>query len=137
MHRQRGYSLIEVTIALLILAIVITTTIVMFAERDRYLRDSSETILVWQTMWNESELWRRISWNDLEGQPPKFQTDTSLLKPLEPYETSVKVKLAEDDPNIKDVTLTIRWGWDKDKKLFKRNAHLALMRADTGGSNLW
>jgi hypothetical protein len=27
--------------------------------------------------------------------------------------------------------------YDKEKKIYKRNAHLSLLRSDTGGSNLW
>src|SRR5947207_14898979 len=45
--KQRGYTLPEVLVALVILAIIITTTIAMFARRAQYLRESSETILVW------------------------------------------------------------------------------------------
>ena len=134
---KRGYSLPELLVALVILGIVITTTIAMFARRSQYLRESSETILVWQTLWNEMEIWRRLNWAGLESQPPKFQSDLSLLAPLGPVVTNVDVKIAADDPHIKNVTLTVQWQYDAMAKIYKRNAHVSVLRADTGGSNLW
>jgi prepilin-type N-terminal cleavage/methylation domain-containing protein len=137
MNRRRGFTLPELLVALLILAIVLTTTIAMFARRSQYLREASETTLVWQAMWNEMEIWRRVDWNSLESQPPKFQSDLSLLKPLGALDTKVDVAVSKDDPHIKNVTLTVVWQYDTTNKIYKRNAHLSLLRADTGGTNLW
>jgi prepilin-type N-terminal cleavage/methylation domain-containing protein len=137
MKAKRGYSLPELLVALVILAIVITTTIAMFARRSQYLRESSETILVWQAMWNEMEIWRRLPWNGLESQSPKFQSDLSILAPLGTVDTNVDVTVSKDDPHIKNVTLTVRFEYNAAKKIYKRNAHLSLLRADTGGTNLW
>src|SRR3954463_14750670 len=61
MPRSRGFSLAETLVALAILAIVITTTIAMFAERTRRLREANETILAFQALSNEAEYWRRES----------------------------------------------------------------------------
>jgi len=135
--KQRGYSLPEILVALVLLGLVITTSLVMFAKRAQYMRESSETILVWQAMWNEMEIWRRMDWNTLESQPPKFQSDLSLLAPLGTVDTKVDVAVSKDDPHIKNVTLTVEWDYDAPKKVYKRNAHLSLLRADTGGTNLW
>lgn len=137
MKAQRGYNLVEVLVALVILAIVITTTIAMFARRQQYLRDSSETVLAWQAIWNEAEIWRRISFGSLEAQPKRFQSDTSILTPLNPFTTKVDVAPSADDPNVKNVTLTVLWGYDDALKTYRRNAHLSVLRSDTGGSNLW
>lgn len=136
-QRQGGFSLPELLVALVILAIVITTTIAMFARRSQYLRESNETILVWQAIWNEMEIWRRLPWSSLEAQKPQFQSDLDILKPLGTVETAVDVKVSKDDPHVKNVTLTVRWAYDAEKKLFRRDAHLSLLRADTGGTNLW
>jgi prepilin-type N-terminal cleavage/methylation domain-containing protein len=137
MKAERGYTLIEVLIALVILGIVITTTIAMFAHRSQYLRESSETILVWQVMWNEMEIWRRLDWAGLESQPSKFHSDLGILAPLGTVDTDVAVKVSADDAHVKNVVLTVLWEYDKVKKTYKRNAHISLLRADTGGSNLW
>ena len=135
--RRRGFTLPEVLVALVILGIVITTTIAMFAKRKAYLQESSETMLVWQSIWNESEVWRRMGWNSLETQAGQFQSDTSMLAPLAPYATKAEVAVSKDDPNVKNVTLTVLWEYDADHKSYKRNAHLSILRSNTGGTNLW
>jgi prepilin-type N-terminal cleavage/methylation domain-containing protein len=137
MRAQRGFTLPELLVALLILAIVLTTTIAMFARRSQYLRDSSETTLVWQAIWNEMEIWRRLDWNTLESQPPKFQSDLAILQPLGTVDTKIDVAVSKDDPHVKNVTLNVMWQYDPANKTYKRNAHLSLLRADTGGTNLW
>lgn len=136
MRPQRGYSLPEVLVALVILAIVITTTIAMFARRQQYLRESAETILVWQAIWNEAEILRRTEWKEIKSQTA-FASDTTILTPLSPFETKVEVTPSADDPNVKNVTLTVLWEFDDQNKVYKRNAHLSVLRSDTGGSNLW
>src|SRR5436190_2926974 len=135
--RKRGYTLPEVLVALVILGIVITTTIAMFARRSQYLRESSETMLVWQAIWNESEIWRRLDWASLETQTPTFHSDVSILAPLGENDTRVQVTRSADDPNVKNVTLTVQWEYDTEKKIYHRNAHVSILRADTGGTNLW
>ena len=88
---KRGYTLPELLVALLILAIVLTTTIAMFARRSQYLRESSETVLVWQAMWNEMEIWRRLDWSGLEAEPPKFQSDLAILAPFRRRKVAVSL----------------------------------------------
>lgn len=135
--RRRGFTLPEVLVALVILGIIITTTIAMFAKRQAYLRESSETILVWQSIWNETEIWRRIDWGSLESQPPTFQSDTSILAPIGKFQTQIEVAKATDDPNVKNVTMTVMWDFDAQRAVYRRNAHVSILRSDTGGSNLW
>jgi prepilin-type N-terminal cleavage/methylation domain-containing protein len=129
MRKSRGFSLIEVLVALMILGIVITTTISMFAERQKRMRMANETILAYQALSNESEIWRRIDFASLDTQPNIFQSDTSILAPLAPYVTSVKIDSPETDR--KNVTLTVRWDSTK------RTASLSIVRVNTGGSTLW
>jgi prepilin-type N-terminal cleavage/methylation domain-containing protein len=130
MHRSRGFSLAEVLVALAILAIVITTTIAMFAERARRMRQASETILAYQALSNEAEYWRRLKFDTIDNPANQtFQsTDLSILAPLAPYKTEVKVETPQTD--VRNVTLTIRWSAG-------REAHLAIARSNTGGSGLW
>jgi len=129
MRKSRGFSLIEVLVGLLILTIVITTTITMFAERQRRLHQANETILAYQALSNEAEIWRRINFGSLDIQPTMFQSDTAILAPLAPFSTSVRVDTARAD--VKNVTFTIRW--DNARRLAK----LSIVRVDTGGSTLW
>ena len=129
MRRSRGFSLAEVLVALAILAIVITTTIAMFAERTRRMRQASETILVYQALSNEAEYWRRESFAQIDDATNQtFKSDITILTPLAPYTTAVKVDTPRAD--VRNVTLTIRWA-------VSHEAHLAVARADTGGNGLW
>jgi prepilin-type N-terminal cleavage/methylation domain-containing protein len=129
MRRSRGFSLAEVLVALAILAIVITTTIAMFAERTKRMRQASETILAYQALSNEAEYWRREPFAQIDDVSEQtFKSDTSILVPLAPFTTAVKVEKPRAD--IRNVTLTIRWAETHE-------AHLAIARADTGGSGLW
>ncbi|MDQ6800850.1 MAG: prepilin-type N-terminal cleavage/methylation domain-containing protein [Acidobacteriota bacterium] len=129
MSKSRGFTLIEVLVALLILTIVITTTIAMFVERRSRLRQANETILAYQALSNEAEIWRRIGFGQLDAQPMTFQSDTAILGPLAPFATTVHVDTPRAD--VKSVTFTIRWA------NAQRTAKLSIVRADTGGNGLW
>lgn len=127
-QRQRGFSLLELLFALLILTLVITTTLAVFVERTRRLRQASETILAYQVLSNEAELQRRVAFADLLPSS-NFTTSTDLLLSLQPYKTQVEVTSTE--VGIKTVTMSIRWHQSQHE------AKLAIMRVDTGGGNLW
>jgi prepilin-type N-terminal cleavage/methylation domain-containing protein len=129
MSKSRGFTLIEVLVALLVLSIVITTTIAMFVERHKRLRQANETILAYQALSNEAEIWRRIAFAQLDSQPPTFQSDTAILAPLNPFTTAIHVDTPR--PDVKSVTFTIRWANPQ------RTAKLSIVRADTGGNGLW
>jgi Tfp pilus assembly protein PilV len=119
----------ELLVALLILTVVITTTIYMFTQRNQHLREANETILVYQVLANEAELWRRMNFSELESRTPNFQSETTILSAIAPFTAVVKVDKAR--PDVKQVTLTIRW------QNGNKHAQLSLVRVDTGGSNLW
>jgi prepilin-type N-terminal cleavage/methylation domain-containing protein len=127
--RQRGFTLIEVIVALLILGLVVTTTLAVFVDRTRRLQQATETMLAWQALANETEVRRRINFADLDTSPPTFMSQTAILAPLSPYTTDVTISNATS--TVKNVTMTIRW------RRGARVARLAIVRADTGGSNLW
>jgi len=127
--RQRGFTLIEVLFALLILAIVITTTLLIFVDRTRRLQQATETILAYQSLSNEAEVRRRIDFSQLDTAQTAFISDTHLLSPLQPFQTYVTVE--DTQPSVKNVTMVIKWRGGQ------RSARLSLIRADTGGSNLW
>jgi len=130
MRSQRGFSLAELMVALLVLAIVITTTLAMFVERQKRLKQATETILAYQALANEAELRRRVNFNELDTTAVSpFMSDTSLLQPLTPFATIVSVKDAQTD--VKHVLMTVRWNNGQ------RVATLELVRVNTGGGNLW
>lgn len=128
MRRQRGFSLIELLFALMILTLVITTTLAVFVERTRRLRQANETILAYQVLSNEADLQRRVAFADL-APSNMFNTDVALIAPLAPYSTRIDVGSAQ--VGVKTVTMSITWSHGQ------HSAKLALMRVDTGGGNLW
>ena len=130
MRNERGFSLIEILVALLILTIVITTTIAMFAERQKRMRQATETMLAYQVLANEAEWWRRQALSVVDNPKEQhFQTSDLLIAPLAPYTTAVTVEKPNDD--VRQITFSI--SWEKGK----RDARLAVVRTDTGGNPLW
>jgi prepilin-type N-terminal cleavage/methylation domain-containing protein len=129
MRSQRGFSLVEILVAFLILTVVMTISLAAFVERTRRLQQASEIILAYQALANEAEFRRRMDFAGLEKEPVEFVSDTSLLEPLAPFGTAVRVDPGET--GIKHIVLTVRW------RNGEREARLSLVRADTGGSSLW
>lgn len=127
-RHQRGFSLVELLFALMILTLVITTTLAVFVERTRRLRQANETILAYQVLSNEAELQRRVAFNDVVSSS-SFTTSTDLIAPLAPYVT--KIDVTSTQVGIKTVTMSILWSHGQHQ------ARLALTRVDTGGGNLW
>ena len=128
MSRQRGFSLVELLFALVVLTIVITTSLAIFVERTNRSRQASELILAYQVLSNETEVKRRVAYGSLDTLPDDFETETTLLQPLHPFTTEVDVSLLR--PGIKKVKMTIRWRADQ-------SASVSLLRSHTGGTNLW
>jgi prepilin-type N-terminal cleavage/methylation domain-containing protein len=127
-QQQRGFSLIELLFALMILTLVITTTLAVFVERTKRLRQANETILAYQVLANEAELQRRVAFNDVASST-SFTTPTDLIAPLAPYVT--KIDVTSTQVGIKTVKMSILWSHGQ------HHAELALKRVDTGGENLW
>lgn len=131
MRRQRGFSLIELLAAILILTLVITTSLIAFTARRARAQQALETILAYQALANEAEWRRRVPYANLlrEPQEKDFHTSTEILRPLRPFETLVVA--APSGPALRTITMTIRW------RNGERSAKLTLLRADTGGGPLW
>jgi prepilin-type N-terminal cleavage/methylation domain-containing protein len=129
-RQQRGFSLAELIVALVILTLVITTTLAMMAQRRDRIREASETVLVYQALANEVEYWRRTPFDSIDDTATKgFQSDLALLAPLAPYTTSIKV--ITDKPDVKEVKLKVDWFGNE------RHVVLTVIRCNTKGSNLW
>jgi prepilin-type N-terminal cleavage/methylation domain-containing protein len=129
MRDQRGFSLVEILVAILILTLVITFSMAAFVERNHRVQQASEIILAYQALANEAEYRRRVDYQRLEEAKVEFLSSTDILAPLAPFSTIVAVK--QTKPGVKNVLMTIRWH-NGD-----RQARLELVRVDTGGSNLW
>jgi prepilin-type N-terminal cleavage/methylation domain-containing protein len=128
MRRQKGFSLAELLMALLILTIVISTSMVAFLERNRRQKQAREIVAVYQALANEAEYWRRLPYDQLQNYR-EFQGDHPILSALGEHNKVVAV--VESEPNVKKVTLTIRW------QQGKRQARLGVVRVNTGGTSLW
>src|SRR5687768_13674572 len=99
MRRQEGFSLAELLMALLILTIVITTSMVAFLERNRRQQQAREIIAVYQALANEAEYWRRLPFKEL-GEPElhrDFKIEHPILATLGTYNTIVAVTDSEPD----------------------------------------
>jgi prepilin-type N-terminal cleavage/methylation domain-containing protein len=134
MRAQRGFSLVEVLAALFVLTIVVTTTLGMFVERRKHMKNANETILAYQALANEVEVWRHFNFGELDkkvNEANGFYADMSILQPLKPYKTTVELK--KTNPNTANIHLTIMWGDAKTS----RSAAIDVVRTNTGGSNLW
>lgn len=129
MRDQRGFSLVELLVAFLILTLVLTMSMAAFLERNKRLQQAGEIILAYQALANEAEYRRRMDYAGLESEADSFVSSTEVLAPLAPYATIVSVK--QSKPGVKNVLMTIRW------RNGERQARLELVRVDTGGSNLW
>jgi len=126
MRDERGFTLVELMAALLILTFVITSSLWAFLERNKRLQQASEIILAYQALANEAEYVRRERFGSLEAYPQDFKSlsETTLLDPLSPFGTAIKVEVVK--PGVKNVTMTIRWHNGQ------REARLGLVRVDTG-----
>lgn len=130
MDRERGFSLVEIMVAFLIITIVITVSLTAFLQRNAKLQQASELVLAYQALANEAEYQRRVPFNQLKNAKSFAESNTEILAPLPDVGTAIKVEKSK--PGVKDVTLTVRWGNGK------REARLMLKRVDTGGgTNLW
>lgn len=130
MRDERGFSLVEVMAAFLVLTFVITSSLWAFLERNKRLQQASEIILAYQALANEAEFQRRVDFDALKAEPVPFDlSNLELLAPMEPVEALVTVDLVK--PGVKNVTMTVRW------KNREREARLAIVRVDTGGGSLF
>lgn len=128
MRRDRGFSLAELLMALLILTIVITTSMAAFLERNRRQQQAREIVLAYQALASEAEYWRRLDFHTLQDRPT-FHSPNDLLSGLDAPSRIVTVR--RTSPTVKNVLLTIRWRGGQ------REAKLEIVRVDTGGQSLW
>ena len=129
MRLQRGFTLIETLVGLLILAFILTTSLMVFVERQRRLRHADETIVAYQALANEVEITRVIPFSSLTPGETTFRSDTVILAGLDSPETRVTV---ENWKGARRVELSIEWNGGA------RVARMTVIRANPGnGRSLW
>lgn len=127
---ERGFSLVEVLVALAILALVLLTSLSVFVARQHRLQDAKETILVWQAIANEAAFTRRTGWTRLvPGTERPFHSDLSMLDGIPGVRARAIV--SQSDSATRSVRLRITW------RNGSRSAEATVIRTDTGGGNLW
>lgn len=127
---DRGFTLVEVLVGLLILTFIVTTSLAIVFERERRLQFAFETMAAYQALANEVEVQRRIPFEHLvPGQGGQFETDLQILQRLPGVVRAIEIE--ETSPGIKTVTLSLRWRGGL------RSASLSMIRTATGGGNLW
>jgi len=129
MRCAKGFTLVEVLVALLILTLVVTTSLAFFYDRRLRLLRAEETIVAYQTLANEAEVQRRAPFASLAAGPHPFIADHPLLTRLPGQRTSIEVM--DKGTGIREVRLTIQW------RQQKRIAQMTIVRVVTTGDNLW
>lgn len=130
MLRERGFSLIETLAGLLILAFVLTTSLAVFTERQRRLRQADEYIVVYQALANEAEVSRVIPFASLTPGSSSFRSDTTILDELRDVKTSVTVSNWKSGARM--VEMTVEWNEGA------RTESMSIVRVNTGhGGSFW
>ncbi|MBI2214636.1 MAG: type II secretion system protein [Acidobacteria bacterium] len=127
---QRGFTLVETLAALLILSFVLMTSLLVFTQREKRLRDADEMIVAWQALANEAEYVRLMPYNSFapDGQKP-FNEGSELLASLDRAETSVEA--FDWKPGVRRVVLTVTWNGGA------RHASLTVVRSAVPGGRFW
>jgi len=127
---SRGFTLVETLIGLLILTLVVTTSLAVFFERQRRLKEADDTIVAYQALANEAEIERQVPYGEftVEGPPQRFR-ETGILASLRNPVTAVKVK--QTSPDRKVVTMTVTWNEGK------RHADLSILRVNIARGYFW
>ena len=134
----RGLSLVELLVALAILALVITLPLVTMSGHRQKMSAVDEGGIAWQIIANEVELQRHRDFADLRhGTTEPFMTmsatsELNALMQLLP-EPEGTVSIEQEVGGVVQVTMTLRWGTGKQK----RAASLTILRSDLPGGTLW
>ena len=129
-QRTRGFTLVEVLAAMLILAFIMTTTLAVFFERQRRLKRADDLIVVYQALANEAEIVRQIPYASLmPGSVRPFLSDAPILDSISDADSRVEVKQFKD--GVREVKMVITWNKGEKK------VEMAVLRANTGPKSFW
>jgi Tfp pilus assembly protein PilV len=125
MSHEKGFSLIETLAGLLILAFVLTTSLAVFTERQKRLRQADELIAVYQALANEAEVSRVIPFSSLSPGTSSFRSDTAILDGLSGTTTTITVTPWENGARL----VEMRVDWNDGA----RSETLTIVRTNAGG----
>lgn len=133
---QSGLSLIELLVALAILALVITTSLALFFDRQKRLLIAAQSVQAWQAIANEAEYQKHRSFAEYRLDR---QEEFSTLHPIDPNEETIvdSLKNVRDTvvarqaaPGVISVTMDLSWG----DPSAPHHAQLTILRS---GVRLW
>ncbi|MGA7616038.1 MAG: type II secretion system protein [Thermoanaerobaculia bacterium] len=129
-HGQRGFTMVEILVSLLILALIVTTSLGIFYDRSARLRRAEQTIFAWQVLGDEAEYLRHVEYAGLTVTTAlPFQTGQKLLARLPNAKATLSIE--QTAPDVKTAHLSIIWEGKSSP------VTVDVIRTDTGGSNLW
>jgi prepilin-type N-terminal cleavage/methylation domain-containing protein len=129
---RRGFTLVEILVALTILGLVLTMSLAIFFDRQKRLLHAAEMISASQALSNEAEIWRHVSYGSLSpGGETDFVSDLEIIDSLPDPLTTVTFDQLEDE--IRTVTMRVEWG----KAEARRHAEMTIYRAPVNGGSLF
>lgn len=137
-RRQAGLSLVELLVALAILALVITLPLVTMSGHRSKMAAVDENGIAWQVIANEVELQRQRPFSDLRHGARESFLSLASGSELATLAGSLRnaagtVTIAEEIGGVAQVTMTLHWGPEQRR----RRATLTILRADAPGGTFW
>ena len=117
---EAAFSLVELLVALTILALVIVTSLGIFLDRQKRLLLAAENMQAYQAIANEAEFQKHRSYDDYRRDA---EEEFSTLHPTDPSEDTIvdalknvhdRVVAHEASPGVMAVTMTLSWGDPKE-----------------------
>lgn len=114
--------------ALLILSFVLTTSLLVFFERERRLASASEMTRAWQLLANEAELRRYTPFDSLPGGVEiPFESDQGIVEGMD---ATCSIEVVADAPGLRRLIMRVEWGEG-------RSATVEVLRTRSSFGELW
>lgn len=136
--RQHGVSLVELLVALAILALVITVPLLTVASHESRMTAVDDGGIAWQIVANEAELQRHRPFAELRHNSVEPFRTLSAASPFaelagELRDPKHSVRIEEEIGGVARVHLLLEWGPEKRR----RKAELTILRSDVPGGTFW